>query len=162
MIWMLLGTAMADLVMSPPRDCPPGSTGVTGHEGPHCRPDEPCDKTCKDGRTCSPVSLCVFEEERRCAGRAGGDPTCRFVFREALGTCTSDADCTRGTCVMANRCVDAASQSTNSTSTAAKGASPPASTTGATPPSSSACGTPGAPVLVGLLGLLPLALRRRR
>lgn len=101
--------AYADAVMDPPAECPIGSEGMSSHYGEWCG-EVPCDETepCRDGSDCVSTSVCLDVFEAECGGIGSalddtGQP-CTFEVREVLGTCESDADCDRGTCVTANRC----------------------------------------------------------
>jgi MYXO-CTERM domain-containing protein len=74
--------ARADAVPPPPKDCPPGTLGVTGHAGPGCVPD-----VCPPGAygtMCEGGPCCVVSH---CGGDAGG--TCGTNYRcEEVKVCT--------------------------------------------------------------------------
>jgi hypothetical protein len=98
-------TAFADKVPPAPEDCPPGSTGDTGHEGPHCIPlDCTADSDCKDGKVCQERPLCI-EKKMLTPGRSRTPFEYVFVYAtcEAGEKCSGAATCTTG-----KRCVAAA------------------------------------------------------
>jgi hypothetical protein len=101
---LLASLALADKVPSPPDDCPPGSTGDTGHEGPHCIPlDCKTDADCKGGLVCKEQPLCI--EEKMLAPRDDPEKS-KFVF--VYDSCEVGAKCTgASTCVTGKRCVAA-------------------------------------------------------
>ena len=132
---LLCSLALADVVGPDPTNCPPGSRGTSNHSGPYCVPAT-CDNGCPDGESCTSTRLCILEEERPCGGMVDPGEPCTYTHIEATGACDDQSDCTgSATCVTADRC---------------------------TAPSLCGCSTLGPPSLVLLLGLLPLALRRRR
>ena len=67
---LLATPASADVVQSPPDDCPSGAMGRTNHYGPHCAPDV-CDPAAEEacttgsypprpaGRACREAAFCV-------------------------------------------------------------------------------------------------------
>lgn len=128
--------AHADAISPPPEDCPSGSIGTASHVGQWCTPHLCAEQPCGD-RTCETTGLCVLEEERDCGGQTGSP--CTFTYREAFGPCELDTDCTEGTCVTDDYCVEPAKADTGCGCSSAGGAS-----------------------MVFLLGLLPLAGARRR
>ena len=103
--------AYADVVMDPPEDCPIGSEGTSSHSGEWCR-EMTCDATdpCPEGTECVNTSVCLNVFEAECGGIGADTGSWPFEVREVLGTCESDADCERGTCVTANRCATDAQQ----------------------------------------------------
>jgi hypothetical protein len=130
--------ARADAIGPPPEDCPSGSKGTSSHAGNWCAPLPCTDGVCGEGTTCETTGLCILREENRpCGGRPGPEP-CTFTYQEAFGPCATDADCTRGTCVTDDYCVEAGLGG-----------------------SWCSCASAGGASSVFLLGLLPLALRRR-
>jgi hypothetical protein len=95
-------SAFADKVPPPPPDCPKGSVGDTGHEGPHCVPlDCKVDSDCKSDMTCQKISLCI-EQKMIAAGRSETPNKYFFVNGtcEDPSTCESPASCKGG-----KRCV---------------------------------------------------------
>jgi len=86
--------AAADAVPPEPDDCPPGSVGRTGHEGPYCSPTTcASDSSCpRMGQECREVALCVKTE----TVPRGGRP-----YDGAPETITREGDCET-----AMRCVD--------------------------------------------------------
>jgi hypothetical protein len=101
--------ALADVVMDPPEDCPAGSEGTSSHAGEWCE-EQTCDAddadaSCPEGTECLSTSVCLDVYEDECGGLQPdtGEP-CTFEVREVLGSCETDDDCERGTCVTADRC----------------------------------------------------------
>ncbi len=113
-MWFLLSicmsTAHADAVEGPPEDCPDGQVGTTDHIGPRCVPLECTDGTCDEG-PCTHAGMCVVEEERQCGGMTTPGSPCTFTFVEAFDLCDNDDDCSQGTCVVADYCLDTSSKS---------------------------------------------------
>ena len=66
----LTGPARADVVMSPPKSCPPGHTPVTSHAGPRCLANAPTN--CPAGWTGILGGHCVLD-----VCDPGGEATCR-------------------------------------------------------------------------------------
>jgi hypothetical protein len=116
-------SARADAVPPPPKDCPQGTHGVTGHAGPGCVPDR-CPKGAS-GTMCQGGPCCVA---RQCGGDAGpscdAKSTCESVrlcvqprttigwaasqhpVKEALATCDQSGACPGGgTCETLMVCV---------------------------------------------------------
>ena len=130
--WMAVGAALlvafsaggarADAVPPEPKNCPPGTHGVTGHAGPgcvsdHCPPGS-FGTMCADGPCCW-VSECGGD-----AGRSCGNNTCETVrlcvrprntvgwgaslhpVNDALATCDAGGACPGGgTCKELTACV---------------------------------------------------------
>ncbi len=97
--------ASADIVRPREEPCAPGSELRTRHGGQYCEPmtcsaEAPCQAplVCTEG-----IGLCQKETTRR-GGRRGSGP--EYVEISAEGSCTTDADCAVGICVVAARCVD--------------------------------------------------------
>lgn len=147
MLLLLAMAAHADVVQPFLGSCPPGALGVTSHSSQHCAPLVcPAEGECRDGRVCETNKLCIVEGEQPCGGRSRADCTVPFVG--ALGVCETDSDCDKGACIEAKRCIRPPP---------APAESPPGSTSG-----SWGCSTLGtAPAVAVLLGLLPLAFRKR-
>lgn len=141
MWFLLIGalTARADVVGPEPEDCPAGSIGTSNHSGAYCTPRLCADSPCDDG-VCETTGLCVLEEERQCGGMTTPGSPCTYTHREVFGTCEGDGDCSEGSCVIDEYCVDPSSKDSEICG----------------------CASTGGPTAVLLLGLLPLALRRRR
>src|SRR5262249_51933228 len=117
--------ARADAVPPPPKDCPAGTHGVTGHAGPGCVPDK-CPPgaygtMCADGPCCV-ASLCGADAGRTC----GTTSTCQEVkvctrprftigwgasrhpVKEELAVCDASGACPGGgTCEALMACVAA-------------------------------------------------------
>lgn len=113
LLFLLFGQfAYADAVMDPPEECPIGSEGMSSHYGEWCG-EVPCDEAdpCPEGSECISTSVCLDVITADCGGLSDdtGEP-CTFEVREVLGTCETDSDCERGTCVTANRCATDAQQ----------------------------------------------------
>jgi hypothetical protein len=150
---LLLPTlALADAIGPPPEKCPPGSVGVSSHEGDWCQPAT-CllDTTCDDGAKCRPgVGLCVTHEVVPCGGlRPVEMEPCTTTRDEAHKPCAADADCAQGTCEVASRCVESWNPLRIKKTDGKEGCG---------------CGRDSAPDGLGaalLLGLLLLRLRRR-
>lgn len=137
MLAFLMLPALADVVGPNPTDCPPGSIGTANHNGPYCTPST-CENGCADGQECRTVGLCILEEERNCGGMQDPENPCTYTHVEATAACEGPTDCGGDTtCVMAERCVETAG--------------------------TCGCDTASGPAAaMVLLGLVPLALRRRR
>jgi MYXO-CTERM domain-containing protein len=159
---LLSAPGQADVVRGPPTNCPPGSRGDSGHEGPACVVhDCSTDAECKGGKVCRKQSLCTHVHEyghRRQPGR-------KFKRTVVTSTCSKPADCKApDTCSTAKRCVP---KSVPSSGTAKPKPTPTTGSTSAPPSSSSKCATaaPGsrntAASWLWLLGLVA-ALRARR
>lgn len=103
-VLLLPATALADVVPSPPTDCPNGSHGRTGHAGPWCNPTTcTTDADCREeGTACREAALCVETEEYRMGGWAGDQRSTREV---AHGACGADGQCAEGECRRAKYCV---------------------------------------------------------
>jgi hypothetical protein len=108
--------AFADKVPPPPKDCPAGSTGVTGHEGEHCVPlDCKVDADCKGGLTCQEFPLCI-EEQRLMEGKSQIPSAYLFV----RGTCEQPSTCKApASCKSGKRCIKAATVATPVTASSA-------------------------------------------
>jgi uncharacterized protein (TIGR03382 family) len=89
--------ARADVVDEPPSDCPSGTVGRTGHQGPYCAP-APCDDACEG--TCEEVGLCLTTHTSTWSGY---EP---YTWQEVTKTCDGPGDCTgEDTCDVGPRCV---------------------------------------------------------
>ncbi|MBI4699786.1 MAG: hypothetical protein HY744_01245 [Deltaproteobacteria bacterium] len=90
-------TARADALPPPPENCPPGSTGQTGHCGVYCAP-----RVCSDVSQCQPGEVC--QEQPLCIGQLQGP--CGNVPPDAApeyidtveGYCHAQAPCVKGQC----------------------------------------------------------------
>jgi hypothetical protein len=149
---LLLGapsTALADAISGPPEDCPRGSEGTSSHAGEWCRPTT-CtdDAACREDHRCQEaLGLCVGQEERWYGRWGGPEDQNTYMTDVVYGACSSDADCGQGSCVVARRCAPSLSRVIQRKADGCFG-----------------CSTVGAPVGVGLAGLLLLGLltlRRR-
>jgi MYXO-CTERM domain-containing protein len=179
--------SLADVVMPPPDDCPPGSVGHSSHLGPYCAPttcntDADCknqgswhhrDKgrtlVCEDG-----LALCIEQKDfTRWRGRPDAGKNMRPVAVSACdrgGACASPA-----VCETARRCVfeDAPAQTTPQAG-AGPSQNPPFNSTGSAGSSSKAPTKTGCACALGesseqagalsllLLGLGLLGSRRSR
>lgn len=113
--------ALADVVMGPPEDCPPGSSGRSSHRGPFCAPttcetDADCERQmsyrdrdrgrkfeCKDQ-----VSVCI-EQKDFTSWRQRPSPVDagKTMLPVAVGACGRGATCAgTAVCETARRCVD--------------------------------------------------------
>ncbi|HJK95212.1 MAG TPA: hypothetical protein RMH85_23225 [Polyangiaceae bacterium LLY-WYZ-15_(1-7)] len=107
---LLATPASADVVQSPPDDCPSGAIGRTNHYGPHCAPDV-CDPAAEEacttgsypprpaGRACREAAFCVTT---RTVEHWRGNTT----IRRFIGPCGADGSCAEGECERAHYCVD--------------------------------------------------------
>ena len=79
--------AYADVVESPPDECPEGSSPDTCHGGPHCVPNRcSTDTDCTEGFVCEEREYCVGTVN--CAGMLGPGEDPRDYDRDViLGTC---------------------------------------------------------------------------
>ena len=144
--------AFADAIGPPPDTCPPGAVGESSHEGAWCQPSTcSTDGHCPDGSKCREgVGLCVSQQEVPCGGLYPPElEPCTTTLIEAHGSCTTDSDCTRGTCQTAPRCVP----DWNPVAKVKKGCGCSVQPTGS---------GLGAALLLGLGLALRLRLRRRR
>ncbi|HJL17494.1 MAG TPA: hypothetical protein RMH99_17625 [Sandaracinaceae bacterium LLY-WYZ-13_1] len=101
--------AHADSVPSPPRGCPSGAVGRTGHAGTYCGPDRcqpggdcPAADTFTPrppGRRCEPAAFCVQTTVHR---HPRGDTR----VERFLGPCDADGTCEEGECERGHFCVD--------------------------------------------------------
>ncbi|MBL9104754.1 MAG: hypothetical protein JNL82_27670 [Myxococcales bacterium] len=165
-------SARADAVMPPPRDCPDGAVGDTGHNGPWCRPT-----TCNvDGdcagvgerfgggsapaRVCREQGLCVeVRSEKSASGWSHGQP---FERTFAHGACGDAAACTApATCEAVKRCVVAAAPTTGAPTQPPVVGTPPTPAP-APPAAESRCSAGGTTPAGGLWLLALVGLRRRR
>jgi hypothetical protein len=100
---LFVSPALADDVPPPPTDCPPGTTGDTGHEGPHCIPlNCSADADCKDGKVCQELPLCI-EEQMLTPGRSRTPNKYTFAYEACAigGKCSNSA----AICTAGKRCV---------------------------------------------------------
>ena len=130
--------ARADAVPPPPRNCPDGSVGETGHFGPYCRPlscanDGEC-AVYGPGFTCQPTSLCIeIVEYTDWNGQT-------YQVETVTGTCAPDASCPpNAKCDDSPKCSTGASTTTSSSSGGSTSDAASGATTGPGP-------GPGAPV----------------
>jgi uncharacterized protein (TIGR03382 family) len=142
-MWMALA-AHADVVDTPP-ECPSGAIGRTGHTGTWCAPQFCAESPCGDDRECENTGMCVFEEERPCGGMTTPSEPCTFLYQEHFGPCETDEDCSEGSCVVADYCVE-----------------PESSKVGGGGEDGCGCSSSSGAPVVFLLGLLPLAALRLR
>lgn len=115
--------ARGDVVPPPPKDCPPGTHGATGHAGPGCVPNQcppgaygticaggPCcvvlecggdaGRGCASASACETARLCV--RQRMTIGWGGR----RLPVKEALSTCDANGACAgEGSCEALQACV---------------------------------------------------------
>jgi len=106
MALLVSGAARADVVESPPENCPDGATGATCHGGPHCVPDI-CvtNGDCVAGEVCVPTSLCTLPFD------CGFDETI-----EVVGLCSNGCP-NGGSCQTQSVCVSSATTTTTTTTT---------------------------------------------
>ncbi len=153
--------ASADVVMPPPKTCPPGSEGKTGHVGPACvAQDCSTDTDCKGGKVCREQPLCTHVQKYG----ARHFPDKKFKRTVVTSSCTKAADCKApDSCTTKKRCV---SKATATASTAKP--KPSAATSSAPSGSKSICAiaAPGswhnATVAWWVLALVAIAVARRR
>jgi MYXO-CTERM domain-containing protein len=173
--------ARADVVESPPEDCPPSSVGDTCHGGPFCKLITCTMNTdCTDGATCQDVMACVGSIS--CGGLEGGGdppiPTTTGPCKEG-GTCDGEALCkpikqcvapvdptTGGTPTTGGSATGTATTGTPTTGVGSSGGSASSSggDTGGTKGGCASCaidGGAGAPYLA-LLAIAALVRGRRR
>jgi hypothetical protein len=153
--------AFADRVPPAPDDCPQGSTGDTGHEGPHCIPlDCTTDTDCKGGKVCKEQPLCM-EEQMLSPGDSPEKRKYIFVY----STCEAGAKCSNNvaTCTAGKRCVAPSASKEppkDPPSTSATKTNPPAANKGSC--SISPVGQGSAPLCLLLFSLLCLQGAKRR
>ncbi|MCB9670683.1 MAG: hypothetical protein H6736_18230 [Alphaproteobacteria bacterium] len=153
---VLLSTALADIVVLPTVECPDGAVAVRGGSASgHCEPRKN-DVTCPEGMRMRDVGLCI-QREQICTGGLGRRGGCREDVPVVTGTCERGETCAEGDCDVAARCVDIPSPPVEPSEPAEVAEPETRNTTG-----SALCATAGTPVLTVFMGLLPLALRRRR
>ncbi len=169
----------ADSVPPPPKDCPAGSIGLTGHcgewcEATECKTDADCRRLSSHNRgeprplSCREAALCVEHDDYdSCSGWSKGKPLQRIIARNP---CQTDGDCIRpARCEKARRCFFASAAATAATPSTTR-APAPAAEPGTSPNDGSskdrcACSLPGtvsdstSPWWL-LLGLAALWLRR--
>jgi len=171
--------AHADVVMGPPRDCPPGAVGDTSHNGPWCRPTTcTSDAECvgvgarfdqqAPARVCREQPLCIeTRSERSQSGWSHGKP---FERTLAHGVCAAGSTCTApASCETVKRCVEPATPAAEPPAPAVADVPAPAApepASGEAPPAAAASrcdvGSRSRPAdALWLLGLLGLARRRR-
>jgi MYXO-CTERM domain-containing protein len=129
--WALPGEARADVVRPPPRNCPDGAHGESGHAGPYCTPS-PCvaDGDCGGfgrGFVCVEISLCVnVVEYTDWSGQT-------YTRDEVVGVCGPGGSCTApATCDTGKKCAPPqTSTSSSGAGTGASGASGPSGPSGA-------------------------------
>ncbi|MCB9670684.1 MAG: hypothetical protein H6736_18225 [Alphaproteobacteria bacterium] len=178
--------AQADVVRGPPR-CPEGSERAASHGGSWCAP-RTAKEGCPDGQEAKRTGLCVKTITLRCGGRRA-EPGCKETHEDAVASCDANTRCDEGACKYAQRCVPVPAPPGPLEGLLG---GPPAEEADAEPPPAepvpaetapaepvpvevaveaapaeptgrgSACATTAAPAAVVLLGILPLALRRRR
>lgn len=115
--------AAADVVATPPEDCPPGAYGHSEHAGTWCRPST-CrtDRDCtteglqrqriyradQSPRVCREVDLCVIDEEYVLGGLRPADAPATGR-RQVVRAACRDGQCNGGTqCLSERRCVTVA------------------------------------------------------
>jgi hypothetical protein len=93
LITLMVGVdlAAADVVSPPPTDCPPGTSAVTNHAGPHCLP-----AACDDGKPCPSAQVCAIQQlclvERVFTNRTGDH------HAEVVSGPCQRGQCSEGTC----------------------------------------------------------------
>jgi hypothetical protein len=111
--------ALADAVMGPPEDCPPGSSGRSSHRGPFCAPT-----TCETDADCerqmsyrdrdrgrkfeckAQVSVCIEQKDFTSWRRRPADGA-KTMLPVAVSACGRGATCAgTAVCETARRCVD--------------------------------------------------------
>jgi MYXO-CTERM domain-containing protein len=130
-------------VPPPPRNCPDGSVGETGHIGAYCRPLN-CDNNSEcavygPDFSCQPTSLCiVIVEYTDWNGEV-------YQIQTVTGTCGPDASCPpNAKCDDSPKCSTGASTTTASSGGSTTGPASGASTGAGPGPGSSGAGASGA------------------
>jgi hypothetical protein len=122
--------ARADAVRPPPRNCPAGSHGETGHAGPYCTPSA-CltDAECVGypGQVCSDAPLCVKSVSYTdWSGQT-------YTRLEVVGPCASDGSCAdpASKCDMTKKCTPPSTTTTSTGPSGSTGAGASSTSSGA-------------------------------
>ena len=127
MILTMMSLAWGDAIGMFDVDCPPGSEVTFKHIGHWCAP-VPCTETCPSNDCIADVGLCINVTTEPCGRRSSAEEPCTWEKTEALGLCSTDADCATGSCIREDRCVSDAGQKILAAQRAEPAASTPSTT----------------------------------
>jgi len=96
-------SARTDVVRPPPRDCPAGSIGRSGHSGPYCSPAM-CRTSadCRGGAACEVAKLCITPKTLHNRRRPDSPPV---VVERVTGSCAGGKKCEDGRCQSVRVCM---------------------------------------------------------
>lgn len=128
-LFVCSGLALADAIAPPPKDCPPGSQGTSGHCGPACVPTAcKTDADCGKQKKCRSTRLCIKKGERTSCGKVPPDLRhIKYPYTEVQGACPKGGKkCAAGTsCEEALRCAPPAAPAEPRQTTPPPKAEPP-------------------------------------
>ncbi len=150
------GSALADKVPPPPKDCVPGSLERTGHSGPYCALASCKSNAECQGGSCETRKLCIVPKTLG-GGRRPRDAPPPPVVPSVVGSCERGKACPSGQCKAEKVCIPRARKGEGTPEPAPIRRAGCGCSLGATAPAEAL-----APLLLGLAALLLRRARPRR